>query len=32
MSWKDKTCFIDLDGTMYRGDELIDGAIELLII
>ena len=30
MSWKDKTCFIDLDGTMYRGDELIDGAIEFI--
>lgn len=25
-----KACFIDLDGTMYRGDELIDGAIEFI--
>ncbi|WP_416327242.1 HAD-IIA family hydrolase [[Eubacterium] hominis] len=30
MSWQNKTCFIDLDGTMYRGDELIDGAIEFI--
>ena len=30
MSWQNKTCFIDLDGTMYRGDTLIDGAIAFI--
>lgn len=25
-----KTCFIDLDGTMYRGEQLIDGAVEFI--
>lgn len=27
---QNKACFIDLDGTMYRGEELIEGAIEFM--
>lgn len=30
MLLQNKTCFIDLDGTMYRGEELIEGAIEFI--
>lgn len=30
MLLQNKTCFIDLDGTMYRGEELIEGAIAFI--
>ena len=30
ISLKNKTCLIDLDGTIYAGDRLIDGAIEFI--
>lgn len=30
MQLHNKTCFIDLDGTLYRGEEIIDGAIAFI--